>query len=313
MTPPRGHPLHPLSILLPAAACIAACGARPTPTTPTHDASAAPAPTCASPTPQPFTQAIPSAAFRFEMRPIPASADGAIKPFFIATTELTWEAFDVFVYRLDEGGAIDAGASNINTSSTPAPDAVTRPSKPYLPPDRGFGHEGFAAITVSYQNAQAFCTWLSRTSGRVYRLPTEAEWEHACLAGATTPFSFGADPLAADAHAWHAGNSGGTPHAVATRAPNAWGLFDMHGNVAEWVTGRDGKPVTKGGSYLDQPADLSATNRAKSDPAWNASDPQVPKSKWWLADGPFVGFRVVCEDPSAPAKQPAAESLGGRP
>jgi hypothetical protein len=76
----------------------------------------------------------------------------------------------------------------------------------------------------------------------------------------------------------------------------------MQGNVAEWVTGRDGKPVTKGGSYLDGAEKLKVAAREPDNPAWNASDPQVPKSGWWLVDGPFVGFRVVREGPGDSAK-----------
>ncbi len=69
----------------------------------------------------------------------------------------------------------------------------------------------------------------------------------------------------------------------------------MLGNVQEWCIGADGKPVTKGGSYRDPAERLTTTHRAPLSSAWNASDPQMPKSKWWLSDGPFVGFRVVCE------------------
>lgn len=257
---------------------------------------------------KPFSQPVPAAAFKFEMIPIPGSPDGTIKPFYIGKTELTWEAFDVYVYRLD------ADAKDVPADT----DAVTRPSKPYLPPDRGFGHEGYAAITVSYKNAQEFCRWLSEKSGRTYRLPTEAEWEYACRAGATTAYSFGDDPAKAGDYAWYFDNADAVTHPVAKKKPNAWGLFDMHGNVAEWCTGRDGAPVTKGGSFRDDPENLAIAARAPDNPDWNGSDPQIPKSQWWLADGPFVGFRIVCEPapattPPAPATPPAAPKAPDNP
>lgn len=233
-----------------------------------------------------FWQEVPAAAFKFEMIPIPGSPESGIKPFWISRREITWEAFDVYMYALDE--ELDDGSS----------DAVTRPTKPYLPPDRGFGHEGFAAISMSYKSAVEFCRWLSARSGRTYRLPTEVEWEHACLAGSPGPWSFD-DPASAAEFAWFKDNSDRRPRRVGSKKPNAWGLHDMHGNVAEWVTGSDGKPVVKGGSYLDALDGLRADGRVADNPDWNRSDPQIPKSQWWLADGPFIGFRVVCEMPAS--------------
>lgn len=241
---------------------------------------------------QPFQQEIVGAAFKFEMVPILASADGKIKPIWMSANEITWEAFDAFVYRLDE----EAG------KTTAKVDAVTRPTKPYLPPDRGYGHEGYAAISLSYKTAQAFCEWLSAHSGRKYRLPTEDEWEWACRAGGKGAYGFGDDAGVLGEWAWFAGNAESKPHPVGKKKANAWGLRDMHGNVAEWVTGRDGKPVTKGGSFRDAAEKLKVAEREQNDPAWNSSDPQVPKSGWWLSDGPFVGFRIVCEGPAEPAK-----------
>jgi formylglycine-generating enzyme required for sulfatase activity len=248
--------------------------------TPSGAASALPHPTSttqAAPALKPFSQEVPAAAFRFDLVPIPASSDSKIKPFYLAKTELTWEAFDPFVFRLDEEDA----------PSPTGADAVTRPSKPYLPPDRGLGHEGYAAISMSFANAQAYCQWLSAKSGRKYRLPTVAEWQHACSAPLTTEGDK-PKPLA-----WLAGNSGGVPHPVATTAPNSYGLCDMRGNVMEWCTNEKGEGVACGGCYNDQAA--TCTTVQAFDPEWNKSDPQIPKSKWWLADGPFVGFRVVCE------------------
>jgi len=248
---------------------------------------------------KPYWQDIPSAAFKFSMLPVPGSADGTIKPFYIGKTEITWEAFDVWAYRLDEKG--EQTPSPQQSASPPgAPDAATRPSKPYLPPDRGFGHEGYAAISLTFRSADVFCKWLSASTGLKYRLPTEAEWEHACLAGASA-----VDDAELPRFAWFAANSDDKPHAVATKKPNAWGIYDMHGNVQEWVTGTgtDKKPITKGGSWREEPEMLKASASQKQDSTWNASDPNLPKSKWWLSDGNFVGFRVICE--AAPDGSPA--------
>lgn len=240
-------------------------------------------PAVASGTLKPYTQRLAGSTVEFDMLPIPASADpdAPMPAFWMAKTETTWELFDIFVYGLD-------GDDPAQTA------AVSRPSKPYIPPDRGFGHNGYAVISVSSRSAREFCKWLSLRTGRDYRLATEDQWEYACHAGSDSAYCCTDDPDQLDEHAWYKANAKNTPHAVATRTPNAWGLCDMHGNVAEWVIGRDGTPVTKGGSYLDTPEKLRCDARAKQSWRWNESDPQIPKSQWWLADGPFVGFRIVC-------------------
>lgn len=257
---------------------------------------------CASHVP-PITETIPGTTVQLSFIPIPAGkvtitdpADPTkarevdIKPFYLSATEVTFDAYDIFVYRLDESDPI------------PDADAATKPSKPYIPPDRGFGHAGYAAIGMSFKGASEFCAWLSTKTGHSYRLATEAEWEYATRAGSTSPHGIDAASLAD--HAWFKVNAAEKTHPVATKKPNAWGLFDTLGNAAEWVIGHDGKPVTKGGSFKDDAAELEITDRVKQSPAWNASDPQIPKSKWWLADCSFVGFRIVREIDTKPAKPP---------
>lgn len=87
-------------------------------------------------------------------------------------------------------------------------------------------------VGVSWFNAQQYTAWLSAKTGHLYRLPTEAEWEYACRAGEGT-FLCGREAL--DRLSWHYGNSQGKTHPVATKAPNAWGLYDMNGNAWEWT------------------------------------------------------------------------------
>jgi formylglycine-generating enzyme required for sulfatase activity len=94
---------------------------------------------------------------------------------------------------------------------------------------------------VSWDDAVEFCKRLSelpgeKKAGRVYRLPTEAEWEYACRAGSKTAFCFGDDSESLGAYAWHAANSGDQTHPVGEKKPNAWGLYDMHGNLWEYCS-----------------------------------------------------------------------------
>jgi formylglycine-generating enzyme required for sulfatase activity len=89
-------------------------------------------------------------------------------------------------------------------------------------------------VNVSWNDAVAFCGWLTQTDGVTYRLPTEAEWEYACRAGTTTPAFWGEDDRRRKEYAWSAENSGDRPHPVARLQANPWGLHDMLGNVYEY-------------------------------------------------------------------------------
>lgn len=257
-------------------------------------------PSPAKPTAKPltaYTETIPGTVVKFDMIPVPGATytitdpktgkpkEVTIKPFYIGKTEVTWDEFDVFVHKLDSP----------ETQKTGGADAISRPSKPYGAVDRGFGHKGYPAISMSYLAAQKYCEWLSAKTGKKYRLPTEAEWEYACRAG-VLPAGPIADGELLDKLAWHWGNSDDKTHKVGTKQPNAWGIHDMLGNVAEWCQPMDDNvPVVRGGSYYDEPDKVHPAARKKYTPDWQMNDPQSPKSQWWLTDAPFVGMRVVCE------------------
>jgi len=107
------------------------------------------------------------------------------------------------------------------------------------PSDKGWGRSRHPVINVSWSDSVAYYTWLSEQTGRHYRLPTEAEWEYAARAGTTTRWSFGDDEGALGDYAWFDTNSGSLlsrkTHPVGEKRPNPWGLYDIHGNVWEWV------------------------------------------------------------------------------
>jgi eukaryotic-like serine/threonine-protein kinase len=91
-------------------------------------------------------------------------------------------------------------------------------------------------VQVSWYDAVAFCNWLSDREKRPFRLPTEAEWEYACRAGSRTRWCFGDDPAMLDQYAWNLKNADHAFHPVGQKRPNAFGLFDMHGNAWEWCS-----------------------------------------------------------------------------
>ena len=155
------------------------------------------------------------------------------------------------------------------------------------------------AVWVSWHEAQKFIKKLNKKEGtNKYRLPTEAEWEYACRAGTTTAYYWG--NKMDGKYCWYNGNSNRRIHPVGTREPNAWGLYDMSGNVEEWCqdwhdwdyfnnspekdpqgppNGR--YPVQRGGSWLNPSSFCRSANRS-----WNYPDPTPNKYGFRIARDP---------------------------
>ncbi len=236
-----------------------------------------------------------------------------VKPFWMGRTEVTWDEYDLY-WKKRKGPPNPDPTERDKTA-----DAVTRPTPPYDDETFGHGRKGHPVLCITHHAAMEYCRWLSAKTGKTYRLPTEAEWEWACRAGTTTPWSCGADPARLDDVAWYNKNAENVAHKVGQKQANPWGLLDMHGNVAEWCVDhyfKDGykkfpldKPflqpvelptdarysyVVRGGSWADPPAMLRSATRRGSNKDWLRRDPQRPQSIWWMTDADFVGFRVVC-------------------
>jgi len=167
-----------------------------------------------------------------------------------------------------------------------------------------------AANYISWNDARAFCARMSKGLGRTVRLPTEAEWEYACRAGATTRYHYGDDPdyTRLAAHAWYQANAsakgGRCAQPVARKAPNAWGLYDMHGNVWEWCGDWYGAYST--GSASDPRGPRTGTERVLRGGAWD-SRPANCRSASRNSFGPTLrvgkmGLRVVVAQPPVPTK-----------
>jgi formylglycine-generating enzyme required for sulfatase activity len=235
--------------------------------------------------PKKITETIPGTTVKFDLVQLPAGKvkvgdkEVEIKPVWIGTKEVTWDEYDVFWQRLDlKPDEIKAGV-----------DAENRPSKPYSPPDRGFGHDGFPAGSMTFAEAQKYVKWLSKITKKNYRLPTEAEWEYAAKAGTDGTIEKGKLKEVAV-------YGKEQPEQTGQLKPNAWGLYDILGNVAEWVVRDDKTGVIAGGSFEDDAADVNYSARAEYTPAWQRDDPQDPKGKSWLSNGAHIGIRVVRED-----------------
>ena len=135
-------------------------------------------------------------------------------------------------------------------------------------PSRFRGDVKLPVESVSWEDVQEFIRRLNtREGGSRYRLPTEAEWEYAARAGTTTAYSFGDDPGRLGDYAWFADNAGDRTHPVGQKNPNPWGLYDMHGNVWEWV--QDWHGAYAAGAAVDPAGPSSGSNRVNRGGGWN--------------------------------------------
>jgi formylglycine-generating enzyme required for sulfatase activity len=209
------------------------------------------------------------------------------KPFAVGTHKVTVGQFRTFVK-----------AKGYQTEGDKARDRMTWQNPGFAQSD------AHPVVCVSWQDAMAFCAWLSEQEAKSYSLPTEAEWEYTCRAGARTRHYFGDDGTKLTEYAWFKANAGSMTHPVGQLRPNAWGLYDMHGNTWEWVadwyawdyykrspaadpagpdTGRN--RVMRGGGYYDEAADCRSARR---------HGVNAPNTR-----NPNVGFRVVLRLPAA--------------
>jgi sulfatase modifying factor 1 len=303
-----------------------------------------------------FTEKIPGTSVSFDMVALPGGTynmgspeteplrkadEGPVRKvtvskFWIAKTEVTWDEYMAFFRATGSQGRTEG---QVVTKKNV--DAISGATPPWGAPDQGWGKGSRPAITMSWHAATVFCQWLSKVTGKKYRLPTEAEWEYACRGGTETPYFFPGDPkkftskgflkkifrpdtaVIASRVVYNMNSFSKTQEPGYVKA-NPFGLKNMSGNVAEFCldyyspdayksdsTGlinpkgppRGREHVIRGGSFKSDAKDVrSASRDFTKTKAWLVTDPQMPKSIWWYSDCIDVGFRVVCEADSAMEK-----------
>lgn len=296
-----------------------------------------------------FTENIPGASVSFNMVAIPGGSftmgspeseplrkndEGPLRkvtvsPFWIAETEVSWDEYLAFFRATGSQGRTEGQVAKRRDV-----DAISGPTPPWGAPDQGWGKGSRPAITMTWQAAEVYCRWLSKVTGRKYRLPTEAEWEYACRGGTKTPYFFEGNPKKYTSKGFfkkifrpdtavissftvYLLNSNSRTQEPSFVKANPFGLKNMSGNVAEFCLDfysadtyksdstaavnprgplKGTEHVIRGGSFKSDAKDLrSAARDFTKTAAWLVTDPQMPKSIWWYSDVIDVGFRVVCE------------------
>jgi formylglycine-generating enzyme required for sulfatase activity len=209
-------------------------------------------------------------------------------PFALGAREVTWKEFNAFWH-----------SKNL--------DGVTRPTDALsyigenIPED--FRQDNRPMTNARWHSAVMYCEWLSRKTGRYFRLPTEAEWEYAARAGSDAP---GPDPL--DEAGWYKANSKDRTHVGGEKKANALGVFDLMGNVWEYAlepyAPPDYSPVLRGGCYSSAPKELRYAHRQTIPFKWFDDDSNSPRSVWWLTAAKVsIGFRVACAADASDLKE----------
>ena len=240
--------------------------------------------------------------------------DVKIDDFWMGKYEITWNQYDAFVY----GQLTSDQFKPKDKLKNLAIDGVTGATTPYVDMSFGMGKQSFPAVNMTQYAAIMYCKWLTAVTGEFYRLPTEAEWEYVCKKGETD------NNTNINEYGWYEENSMGKYQNIGSLKSNNLGIYDMLGNVSEWVLdqyssdyykeSKEDNPwnipkklyprVVRGGSWKDTAKKLCCTERQYSKSNWKMRDPQIPKSNWWHTDAPFVGFRVV-----RPRVQPSKEQI----
>ena len=319
-----------------------------------------------------YTEQIPGTAVAFNMVAIPGGTynmgspgnepfrnddEGPVRkvtisPFFMGELEVTWEMYWSFYAQTMSEGRIPPSAiyeanskvmqsvmQQLNEAGIASGiDGVSGPTPPFGFPDQGWGGVDRPAITMTHYAAEMFCLWLTQKTGKLYRLPTEAEWEYAARGGTSTPYFFEgspkkfsdlgfirkfikADTAVINSFVIYEKNSGNKTQEPANVGHNPFGLKNMLGNTFEYcsdwyapdayaatpseVTDPKGpdsgvERVVRGGSFQSPAENVrSAMRGATQHEMWMKNDPQMPKSIWWYSDMKGIGFRVVCEPGTA--------------
>jgi formylglycine-generating enzyme required for sulfatase activity len=298
-----------------------------------------------------FEEKIPNSGVSFKMVAIPGGSfkigspdqeqyrnpdEGPVKEvqldqFWMGEIEVSWDEYMTFFAQTSRGGKTATDQKNSAAASKEV-DAIVGATPPYGQPDQNWGKGKRPAISMSHHAAEVYCQWLSKVTGKTYRLPTEAEWEYAARAGKETPYFFEGDPkqfmkkklfsskrdtTMINRFVVYQENSRAKTQEPSFVIPNPYGLKNMLGNVAEfcadWYSpnayeslsagSRNPKGpasgtehVVRGGSFKSTADQVRSAARAQTQTEqWLRTDPQSPKSIWWYSDCFFVGFRVVCE------------------